>query len=73
MCKGDGHGDVEKWTMPADSKHLNSTLAISSFLGEGSGLLQKLGGVHLSGCGAPLHGKDRTPYHPFFEAKVLHL
>ncbi len=27
MCKGDAHDDVEQWTIPADSKHLNSHLA----------------------------------------------
>jgi hypothetical protein len=30
----------------ADYKHFNSALAISSFLSQGSGLLQKLVGVH---------------------------
>jgi hypothetical protein len=33
MCKGKAQGDVEQRMMPADYKHLNSALAISSLCG----------------------------------------
>ncbi len=33
MCKGEAHGDFERRIMPADSKLLNSALAICDFSG----------------------------------------
>jgi hypothetical protein len=45
MCKGDTHGDAERRTIPVNSKRFNSALVISSFIGQGGGLLKKLRGV----------------------------
>jgi hypothetical protein len=63
MCKGDAHGDIERRSIPADSKRFNSALAISSFLGQGNGFLQNLKGVHSCGCGAQLYRNDWAPVH----------
>jgi hypothetical protein len=43
MGKGGTHGDVEQRTIPEDSEHFNSALAISSFLGQVGRLSQNWG------------------------------
>jgi hypothetical protein len=62
MCKGNAHTDVERRTIPADYKLLNSALAISSFCGSRRWALAKKGGMSAP-VDVVLHSMGRIGHH----------